>query len=731
MKLIIAEKPDMMRKFAQALLKGPIKKTAKTVGKIKMNVILENDDIAITCSHGHLYRYKRPEEISEKYKKWQMENLPLNFEDIPLVASTNAFDKLLISVNKELLERPEITEVICACDIDREGESIPREIINMLEASSAKIRKLNKTRTFSRMWFVEQGDGPLKEAYKNRKPLSVYNNIYYSAKARQFADYKVGLSATQAMTLKCGGKGAVMTVGRVQTPTLRIVVDLEKEIRNFVPVDFFKINAITKEGIIGEYQIPDSKDNRFSKSDDAKKVIEKTGTGKALITKVQTKEAKQNPKKLYSMSSLQADMNRRFNLTAHQTLEITQKLYEAAMVTYPRTEEECVSKDFASRIQNAMFNGSLEFPNFKKAFDTIISNNFKLNSQVIAKESTEIGAHEAITPATTNVTLEKVKALSDTERKVYLAIVERFLENFFPPAVYDVQTVEFERNGSIFAAQFKALNKEGYLFVNNASEGDKTKELKKVNKGDSLAIDKLELVSSKTQPPARFTEASLIDMMKNPVKYVDDKDEKSIIKETHGIGTGATRDTIIEGLKHQDLIRLEKKSIVPTEKGIQLIDSIPSELIKSVSLTAHFEQKLKEIYDGKFTFEKFQEEVHELMNKFVEEVNKMDAKVYNHEASKDNVLCKCPHCGKNIVVNKFGYFCEDKKCGVKIFTTQLEKSLHCPMITKTQAKELLTKGKTKKKVHLLSKAGKEYEAYLTYEFKEDEKFPNNVWIAFD
>ena len=731
--LIIAEKPDLMRKLGNALLKGNISKKQKTVAGRTINVALEDSNIIITCSHGHLYRYKYPNEIDEeKYKTWSMDHLPLMFDDIPLIASSDAFNKALISSTKELLERSDVTEVVCACDADREGESIPRETINMIAASSTKVRKLNSTRTFTRMWYVEQGESQLREAFKNRKPLSYYDNIYFSAKARQFADYKVGLTATEAMTLKVGQKGNVMTVGRVQTPTLRIIVDLEKEIRNFVPQDFFKVNAITDTGIIGEYKIPNSKDNRFEKRDDAKSVVDKTGIGPAKVIKAETKESKQNPKKLYSMSSLQADMNRKYNLTAHQTLEIAQKLYENAFTTYPRTEEECVSEEFAERIQECMKNNEVIFPYHSDVLNEILENNYKLSSNVISKLSQEIGAHEAITPSTSSVSADKISHLSDIERKVYFAIVERFLQNFFPPAVYDVQNIEFERNNSVFFAQFKALKKKGYLTVSSDVE-ESNDNLVKLNVGDTVKIKELKILESKTQPPARFTEASLIEMMKNPVKYLDSKDEKDIIKETSGIGTGATRDAIIEGLKKQNLIEIQKKSVVPTDKGMFLIDAIPSELIKSVSLTAYFETKLKDIYNGNYTFEQFQKEIDNLMKKFIDEVKNMNVNKteISNKNSNVNVLCKCPNCGKNIVISKFGYYCEDKECGTKIFVNHLEKSLGLKNINKTQAKELFTKGKTSKKVKLKNKSGKEYEAKLTYTYEKDKQYPNNVWITFD
>lgn len=725
MKLIITEKASSARSVATAL--GASKRYNEHT--------LTNGELLITNCHGHLYRPKLPKEVDEeKYTKWAMKNLPIAFDDLLLTPSEDKMNRALIKNIKELLELDDVDEIVCAGDADREGESIPREVIYDLENKYSKIRKLNRNRTFTRMWYTEMNAPHLSNSYRNRKPLSKYDNVYMAQKGRATADYNVGMTGTQAMTVKFGG-GSVMTVGRVQTPTLRIIVDLENEIRNFVPKDYYKVVAHTKEDIDGEYTNSSLDGNKFfSKKEDASSVIDKTGTGNAKVVEVLNKESKVYPKKLYSMGTLQSDMNKKYGLTAQETLDIAQKLYEQGFTTYPRTEEEVVSEAMAFALQSSVMN---LLPVFDEYTNEIVSKGYKLNKDVIAKGGTFEGAHEAITPTTANVSESKFNSLQEQEKKVYLAIVERFLQNFYPPAIFDIQKIKFERKGSIFSSDFRALKSEGFLKIgNNKLEYD---DIQKIKEGDILNINELELVESKTTPPSRFTEATLIEMMQNPIKYLDSKDEKDIIKETKGIGTGATRGPIIENLKKQGLIEVKKKVIYPTDKGMELIAKIPSDLIKSVSITAYFETRLKEIYEGRYSIEKFLVEIKNLLKTFVEDIDKMSSDTtskYSTATKKDaishEVLCKCPKCGSNIIVNDYGYFCENKDCGVKIFKTALEKSLGLKTISKTQAKELFSKGKTSKKAKFVSKkTSKDYEAFLTYKFDKSMQYPNAVWISIE
>lgn len=725
MKLIIAEKPDMMRKIASALMGSSYKGEKVTIGKITMNLALHNDDIVVCCCSGHLYTYLMPKEIDEKYTKWSLDNLPFDFKDVPMTPSNDSFPRACLRMIKSYLDNPDVDEVICACDADREGESIAREVIYGIASLNAKSKKLFDSRKYSRMWYNEVTEQPLRDSFKNRRPLSDYDNIYYSAKARQLGDYFVGITATEAVSVKYHN---MLNIGRVVTPTLNMIVKLEDEIRNFKSTDFYKIVAKVDSGFEAVYNVPDSNDNRIFSKTQAENLIEKIGTGKAVIESADIKESKSNAPKLYSMTRLQADMNVKFGLTAHETLDIAQKLYEKGFTTYPRTEEETISESFAQKIC-ANLDG---FPIHSNIIDIIKENNFKLSSNVITKNQSDAGAHEAITPSTAKISTAKYDELSAIEKRVYNSILERFLANFFPPAIYNTLKVVVNKDGYKFNASFKTLKKKGWLYVSNQNEDADNEPFIDMKQGDIVNIDELELVSSKTVPPARFTEASLVETMKNPVAYVSEKGDKDIIKEVNGIGTGATRDAIIESLKKHDYVRLEKKSLVPTDKGMQLIHTLPSEELKSVKLTADFENKLKLIYQGDFTKEEFLKEINEMVNDFVSKLKNIteNTTIYNNVQG----ICKCPHCGGQITENKFGFGCSNYKngCAVQIYTNALEKRFKKKTITKKQAIELLTKGITSKPVSgLVAKSGKEFEAYLTYNYNEGGQYPNEINITFN
>ena len=723
MKLIIAEKPDMMRKIATALMGNKYTGEKVTIGKITMNLALHNNDIVVCCCSGHLYRYLMPKEIDEEYAKWSLNHLPLQLDTIPMVPTDEQFPKACLRMIKSYLDNPAINEVICACDADREGESIAREVIYGIKETSQKASKLFNSRTYSRMWYNEVTDEPLREAFKNRRPLEDYDNIYYSAKARQLGDYLVGINGTEAVTVKFG---SFLNIGRVVTATLNMIVTLEDEIKNFKSKDFYKIIAHTDKDFDATYLIPNDNENRFYDKKMAENTIKKIGLGKAIVTKCEAKETKTNAPKLYSMTKLQADMNRKYGLTAHETLDIAQSLYEKGFTTYPRTEEECISESFAEKICDNLDG----FPIFDDIVEIIKDNNYTLSSNVISKNQSEAGAHEAITPSTATINPSKFNTLTDVEKNVYKAILERFLENFFPPAVYDNLKVELDKDGYCFGTSFKALKSQGWMQV--ISSDMNNENIISLKKGDIVNIDELELVESKTVPPSRFTEASLIETMKNPTAYVVDKSDKDIIKEVNGIGTGATRDAIIESLKKTQYVKLDKKAIVPTEKGMTLIHNLPSDELKSVKLTADFEQKLKLIYQGKYDWNVFLKEIQKFVDQFIEKIKGCDS-VKIENTNEREVLCTCPNCGSQIIENKLGYGCSNyKQCKVQIFSNALEKRFKKKTITKKQAIEMFTKGITSKKASgLVSKSGKEFEAYITYHFNKDAQYPNEINISFD
>lgn len=706
--LIIAEKSSVAKKIIQALCPN-----AKwSVG------YAENNDYIVTMCVGHLLTLKTPEEMDENLSSWTLNNLPFNFDTIDLKIKENTKDQL--NVVLKLLKRTDIDEVINACDPDREGELIFR---NVYYYSKCKCKNV------TRMWIESVASKEaLEDSYNNRKNGQLYDNLYNAAISRQYADYHIGLNATRGMTAKYNSKSP-LSVGRVQTPTLRIIVDLERQIQNFKSIPFWKIVAHTSESVDGHYIDASLTDNRFEDKSVCQSVIDKTGLGPATVTDVVVSKRKNKPRKLYNLSDLQIEMNKRYKYSAQTVLDICQALYEKhGLTTYPRTSENRVSPEFAGK-QELIVNGLPSI--FNKQKNIIKVNKYKLNADSIAKK--DIGSHEALTPVPEEkINDSKINDLSEAELNVYKAIVERFLSNFYPDAIYEKQEITFTRNGSTFKNEIENLIYPGHFEAYEAFKGKEQQELLNFKKGDTLNINELEMVEGQTQPPSRFTEASLIKMMIAPMKYVSSKEDKNILSETEGLGTEATRASIIEELKRREYIKVESQKIYPTEKGFNLIDSIPSEIMKSVPLTCLFEKKLSLISKGDYNKEVFLSEINKIIDEFINNLRSVSVAVEfnNNEKKEKTQICSCPVCGNDILEGKFGFYCSNKECNVKL-NYEAAKYYGHKKITASQAKELLTKNKTKKVVKLYSSAKqKSYEAHLVYTYDANNQYPNKITIEF-
>ena len=708
--LIIAEKNSVMQKIAESLTQ--YKSLKKNKG------YYEDDNFIYTHCVGHLLRLKMPNEMNPEMSKWSLSHLPFFFDEIDLVPSESVKDQF--NIVKSLLQRKDITEIINACDPDREGELIFRNLYYYCKT---------KCQNVSRMWIETVGSKEaLKEAYENRKKGALYDNLYKAAKARSYADYFIGLNSTEGMTVALSKDKKVLSIGRVQTPTLKMIVDRENEINNFKAVPFWKVIAHTDK-LDGNYINPNLEDNRFYNENDCNNLIKKVGLGEAVVKDVLIETTKDQPRKLFNLSDLQIEMNKKYKYSPQEVLDICQSLYERhGLTTYPRTAENRISPELASK-QELILKG-LPDSLFKRQKEEILENKWCLNARVIAKK--DIGAHEALTPVPEKIIKEeKINGLNQKELNVYKAIVERFLSNFYPDAVYEKQTIVFTKNDEDFKNTITNLVYPGHFSCYESFKGKKAEEFIKLNKGDTVNILELEKVESKTEPPARFTEGTLIKAMQNPVKYVTDENEKNILKEVEGIGTEATRAQIIETLKKQNYIEMQKSTILPTARGMSLIEIIPNDLIKSVSLTAQAEKKLSMIAKGEYSEEKFLNEINELNVKFINSLKNMKKEEINSKqiSISNEALCKCPNCNGNIKKGKFGFYCENK-CGVSINTEFFVKYGH-KKISDTEAKELLTKGKTKKEIKFISpKNGKDYKAYIVYKFMPDEQYKNKLSFEF-
>lgn len=705
--LIIAEKPSVMKNIVESKL--------ETASTRRYKGYVEGKDFIYTHCIGHLLTLKMPGEIDDKYKGWYLNTLPFKFKDIPLKVSESVKEQY--EIVDRLMHDSRITEIINACDSDREGDLIFR---NLYKYSHPKVARI------SRMWLESQTEEGIQESFKTRLDEKEYNNVYFAGKARSYADYIIGLNSTRAMTCKFGTKEEVYPIGRVQTPTLSILVDLEKEIINFKPSNFYKIvaNASANSEVIDGNYINESLDqNRFLNKDEVLKMIEKIGTGEALVTEASKTEKSEKPKMLYSLSDLQVDMDKKYHMKAIDVLNTCQALYEThKLITYPRTDENHISKELANKLDPILDNLAVH----RDLVNEIKTNHYKINPIMISKK--DIGAHEALTPTSLKVSIDYIKKLSLDELHVYMAIVERFLAAFLPDAKIVKQRIVFVRNNEQFESTFEACT---YLGHRSAYTYGKKETKKKdinfvsINKDDKIIIEKLNLEEGTTSAPTRFTEGTLIKMMKNPSKYVAEKQDKDTLKKIEGIGTEATRASIIKELKERNLIEdYQKKYIKPTDKGIKLIDLIPDDSVKSVKLTAYFEQKLDDISKGNYTCDEFLDEINDLASNFVTKVKQVDLNLIR---IKDLSICTCPNCKNYIIETEKGYTCTNKQCKVFIF----KNARGAKHITKTQALELLSLGYTRTKVLCKSQSGKDFEAQMTYKYDATQEYPNIIDFNFE
>lgn len=702
--LIIAEKPSVANKISCAL---------QSSNKSKHQGYFEDEKYIISNCFGHLFELLKPFEIDERYKEWNINNLPMKFSKIPYKAKDDSGIKNQIKTLKELLNRNDVIEVVNACDADREGELIFRDIFNFSKCQKPA----------SRMWIESMADNKvIKETFDSRISQEEYKNLYISAVARRYTDYLIGMNASSAMNIKYNTK---VSLGRVQTVTLRIIVDLEKQINDFISKPFWTLVAQTDKFDAKHTEIYENKM-------DADSLINKIGIGQALVEKMKKFERQEKASKLYNLSDLQIEMNRRYHLSAQTVLNTCQSLYEEfGLITYPRTSENRISTELANKT-NIIVDCLPNIFNLQKR--TINTNKYTINESCIAKK--DIGSHEALTPTTKQVSDELLDSLSDIQLKIYKAIVERFLSNFYPNAIYTVQEIELNRGNEHFKTKIESIKDYGFYNAYLQKPEFEAKEFININEGDYVNINNYILNEGKTTPPSRFTEGSLIKTMTNPTKYVNDAESKKVLKETQGLGTEATRAQILETLKNRKYIEIIKSQIHPTELGIKLIELIPSETMKSIPLTVTMEQNLKEIQLGKLNAHDYLNGVYNFCEDFVTEVKNAKQDTIDTKKGGNNMteICKCPQCNSPVVETKFGYSCSGYKegCKVSIFFNAVEK-LGKKKINKTEAKELLTKGKTSKKSKgfVSTKTGKEYEAFMNYSYEENEKYPNKINISFE
>jgi DNA topoisomerase III len=695
--LVIAEKPSVGRDLASAL-PGSF---AKHEG------YLESDEYVVTWAVGHLVGLAAPEAYDDKLKKWRFADLPIVPEKFKLVPNDDKAKKQLRAVHG-LLKRGDIDEVVNACDAGREGELI---FAYVYETSGAR-------KPVKRLWLNSMTKKAIQEAFQQLRDGEEMKLLEASARSRSEADWLVGMNATRAASirLRSAFTGAV-SLGRVQTPTLALVAKREKEIRDFVPEPYWLVEAsfaATGERLyqgryLGGKRIPE---------DEAAKIVSACTGAPGEITSLEKKEEREQAPLLYDLTSLQRHANTLHGFSARRTLATAQRLYEEhKMITYPRTNSRFLTSELIPEIKPTA--GMVGHNREYAAAAQFVTRLEKLPLGRVVNDK-KVEDHHAIIPTRAEHDLTK---LDDDERRVYDLVAKRFLAIFHPEAVYERTRVETTVADHVFRTSGRVLLEAGWKGVygeevrgpdsaDDDSGGDQL--LPPLNQGETVETRSVDSVRKETQPPRRYTDASLLGAMETAGKDISDAELREAMKES-GIGTPATRAAIIERLIDVGYIDREGRALHATDKGIKVIDLLGAHPLTSAELTGDWEHRLGLIERGEVDRRAFMSDIERFTRETVEELDKLKG-VKIERAN----LGPCPVCGRPVMENRRGFSCwskDDPGCGFVIWKEKSGKTL-TPQI----AKELMEKGRTKKPIAFKSRAGRTFRAKLKLEQNEEGKW---------
>jgi len=686
MKLIIAEKPDQGRTLASVF------KMKKRDGFIE---ILPTDIFPngayVTWAIGHLTELAAPEQYDPSWKKWSLTTLPIipqQFQYEVVASKAKQFQ-----IIQRLTSDPNITEVIHAGDAGREGELIIRNILRLAGCS----------KPMKRLWISSLTPKAIKEGFQKLLNESDTKNLYYEAYTRSCADWVVGMNASRLYTLLLQQQGFsdVFSLGRVQTPTLALIVKREREIENFVSEPFWEVNA--KFNLLGKkYSGKWEKEgeSRIKTKEMAEKIAAFCEGKPAEAVEVKAEKKDFLPPLFYNLSAIQAEANKRFKFPPKKTLDVLQGLYQRGIISYPRSDSRYVTpgeaEGFSAILQKLQgqtdYNGYFPLP-----IESIKNNSRYVNEKKVTD-------HYAIIPTEQ---VPDVNRLSGDEKKLYDLIARTLIAAHYPVSIAEYTTIRTLVDGRAeFISKGKVQLEEGWRKVLPTKEKEKEPVLPKVNKGDTGDVVKAEVKESKTQPPKRYTEGQLITLMKTAGKHIEDKELEKVLMKTEGLGTEATRAGIITMLKDRGYIKVTKNVVYATVKAKILIQALGEQILASPEMTAKWEQRLKEIGEGAASPKQFIDQTEKMVAHLVKQTT-VDAASWsfstdmkeefvpgkrNGKRPRSTNLGKCKLCDGNVVDkgNLFGCSNYQKtKCNFSISKKILGKS-----ITQKLVKQLLQEGQT-------------------------------------
>ena len=668
--LVIAEKPSVARDIARVL--GANQKNGG---------ILEGKNYVVTWALGHLVTLADPEEYDRKYEKWEMATLPMLPKEMKLVVIRQTGRQF--SVVKTQLFRKDIGEIIIATDAGREGELVARWILE----------KAGCHKPIKRLWISSVTDKAIKEGFANLKDGHDYDNLYRAAVARAEADWLVGMNGTRALTCKYN---AQLSCGRVQTPTLAMIAKREEEIRKFVPKEYYGISLETQD-VKWTWRDEKTKSFRTFSRERAEQIKGRLENAALEITSVEKKAKKTMAPGLYDLTTLQREANLKYGFSAKETLNIMQRLYENHKVlTYPRTDSRYIGKDIVPTIKERL--KACGIGPYRKLAGALMNKPVQVNGSFV--DDKKVSDHHAIIPTEQFVQLDH---MTNEERKIYDMVVRRFIAVLYPASQYEQVTMEAKAAGETFAASGKVIKSLGWKEVYEGGadddledEADDEKKLKdqrlpEMKTGTRLKILKTSLNTGKTKPPARFTEATLLAAMENPVKFMETRDKEAVktLGETGGLGTVATRADIIEKLFHSFMMEKKGNEIHITSKAKQLLELVPEDL-KKPELTADWEMKLSQIAKGRIRQGDFLHQIRDYTCEIVDEIKNGEG-TFRHDNLTNKV---CPQCGKKLLAvngkNSKMLVCQDRECGYRE-TISRTTNARCPKCHKRM--EMYVKGK--------------------------------------
>lgn len=625
-KLVIAEKPSVARGLCTVI-----------GANNKKNGYYEGNGYIVSWCVGHLVGLKFPDDYGSEWSgKWSFSQLPM----IPHEWLFKVADgtKEQFEVLKDLMSRSDVTEIICATDADREGECIFRYVYNMA----------NCHKPVNRLWVSSLEESAIRKALATMKPMSDYNNLYNAGFARAKADWLVGMNGSRLFSCRYNDN---LNLGRVQTPTLAMIVKRDDDVTNFVKKKYFTVDLNCGDFSLSSARIDDESSADF--------LMNACNGRTAVVTSVKREEKSLNPPKLYDLTTLQRDANKIYGYTAQQTLDSIQSLYEAKLVTYPRTDSQYLSDD--------MVQTALEIVG-------IIGKVFsfeKLENPDISRciNNSKVTGHHAIIP-TVNIETADLNNLPSTEKNVLTMIANRLICAAALPYRYESVKVNALCNDTEFTASGNALKFIGWKLyaLRTPEEKSDNKPIPVISEGQQFTV-----TANKgehfTSPPKFYTEDTLLSAMEHAGQenYTDDSEKK-------GLGTPATRAATIEGLVKKGYVKRNGKQIIATDKGRSLINVVPDD-VKSPKLTADWEMKLQQIEHGQYSADSFMREIENFVRDVCNKYGSVDSTV-SFGSNKSEPLGRCPKCSGDVIKGKFGYFCKNK-CGMnvsKVYGVELSES---------------------------------------------------------